>query len=445
MTSDRERIRRPAAPTSPPVSAMAGPRSEVPVAGRGANLPSTVRAPFERALGRDFADVRIHPASGPRASTLGVDVALPEGRQAADAEPDRWVLAHELAHVVQQSRGGTGDDPEARATAAADAVVEGSAVAPESLGGAPIGAQMQPQPKGDDVPPTGSERDTPGATGAPGAKLTSGAGLDGFGRDKAVLSPGHLASLDQLAWSVNLHLGMLKAGHASIQVVGHTDTTGTEKHNSGLGQQRADAVRTALADALKKHGVTTGQLDPIGTSSAGESDLAVKTADEVDEPRNRRVHIEVTITAPAPPTTAPAVDPNAPRDQGKPGAGAGTPLPAGPGPAPSTPSRPWLEEALRKDDLLKQLPKWARDKAIDGLKDMDETAVDKVIDAVPWDDQAKAAAKAALKALLRTFKGQKFKLPDVPSRSPDFGLDRDFPKLPGEHIFKLPPIRFDWP
>jgi hypothetical protein len=46
------------------------------------------------------------------------------------------------------------------------------------------------------------------------------------------------------------------------------------------------------------------------------------------------------------------VDPGASRDRDKPGSGAGTPLPLGPGPAPSTPSRPWLEEALRKDDLL---------------------------------------------------------------------------------------------
>jgi outer membrane protein OmpA-like peptidoglycan-associated protein len=445
MTSDRERLRRPAAPTNPPVASIAGPRSEVqPGAGGGANLASSVRAPFERALGRDFADVRIHPASGPRASTFGVDVALPEAHQAADPEGERWVLAHELAHVVQQSRGGTGDDPEARAAVAADAVLAGAAVSLESLGGAPVGAQMQPQPKGEGAPQAGTERETPGTTGAPGASLTSGTGLDGFGRDKAVLSPGHVASLDQLAWSVNLHLGMLKAGHASIQVVGHTDTTGTEKHNSGLGQQRADAVRSALAEALKKHGVTADQLDPIGTRSAGESDLAVKTADEVDEPRNRRVHIEVTITAPAPPTTPPTVDPGS-RDRDKPGSDAGTPLPLGPGTAPSTPSRPWLEEALRKDDLLKQLPKWARDKAIDGLKDMDETAVDKVIDAVPWDDKAKAAAKAALKALLKTFKGQKFKPPEAPARSPDFGPEREFPKMPGEHIFKLPPIRFDWP
>ena len=71
--------------------------------------------------------------------------------------------------------------------------------------------------------------------------------------------------------------------------------------------------------------------------------------------------------------------------------------------------------------------------------------VDKVIDAVPWDDKAKTAAKAALKALLKTFKGQKFKPPEPPARSPEFGPEREFPKMPGEHIFKAPPIRFDWP
>ena len=205
-------------------------------------------------------------------------------------------------------------------------------------------------------------------------------------------------------------------------------------------------VRSALEDALKRHGVKPDQMDPIGTRSAGESDLAVNTADEVDEPRNRRVHIEVTITAPAPPTTKPPAGGATAGGPIVPGPGTGTPLPQGPGRAPSQPSRSWLEEALRKDDLLKQLPKWARDKAVDGLKDMDETAVEKVIDAVPWDDKAKEAAKRRAEGAAQDAQGPEVHAaPGAAGAHPDFGPERDFPKAPGEHIFKLPPIKFDWP
>ena len=72
------------------------------------------------------------------------------------------------------------------------------------------------------------------------------------------------------------------------------------------------------------------------------------------------------------------------------------------------PREQWLEEALKQDKLLKELPDWARNKAIDALKDIDETIAEKIIDALPWDAKVKGAATAALKALLQTAKGKKF-------------------------------------
>ena len=53
------------------------------------------------------------------------------------------------------------------------------------------------------------------------------------------------------------------------------------------------------------------------------------------------------------------------------------------------PRKQWLEEALKQDKLLKELPDWARDKAIDALKDIDETIAEKIIDALPWDAKVK--------------------------------------------------------
>jgi outer membrane protein OmpA-like peptidoglycan-associated protein len=71
-----------------------------------------------------------------------------------------------------------------------------------------------------------------------------------------------------------------------VGVVGHTDTTGDSRSNYTLGLERATRVRTLLIGA----GVEASLID---VSSLGESDLRIKTADNVLEPRNRRVEISV--------------------------------------------------------------------------------------------------------------------------------------------------------
>jgi outer membrane protein OmpA-like peptidoglycan-associated protein len=71
-----------------------------------------------------------------------------------------------------------------------------------------------------------------------------------------------------------------------VGVVGHTDTTGDPKTNYGLGMERATRVRTLLIGA----GVQGALID---VSSLGESDPRVPTADNILEPRNRRVEISV--------------------------------------------------------------------------------------------------------------------------------------------------------
>lgn len=71
-----------------------------------------------------------------------------------------------------------------------------------------------------------------------------------------------------------------------VTVIGHTDTIGTAASNVELGLRRANAVRMLLID--------TG-LDgsAVNVTSHGEATLLVPTADEVLEPRNRRVEITV--------------------------------------------------------------------------------------------------------------------------------------------------------
>lgn len=71
-----------------------------------------------------------------------------------------------------------------------------------------------------------------------------------------------------------------------VAVIGHTDTAGTSAGNFELGLRRANAIRSRLVEA----GVDRALID---VTSHGEADLLVKTADEVADPRNRRVEITI--------------------------------------------------------------------------------------------------------------------------------------------------------
>lgn len=79
----------------------------------GSPLDDDVRAQFEPALGHDFGRVRIHADSraaesaravGALAYTVGRDVVFGAGLYEPATDTGRRLLAHELAHVVQQSQ-----------------------------------------------------------------------------------------------------------------------------------------------------------------------------------------------------------------------------------------------------------------------------------------------------------------------------------------------------
>ncbi len=71
-----------------------------------------------------------------------------------------------------------------------------------------------------------------------------------------------------------------------VEVIGHTDTLGDQSYNQQLSLKRALAIRDRLvADGLAQ--------SAIKVAGRGSLDLAVKTANQVSEPRNRRVEITV--------------------------------------------------------------------------------------------------------------------------------------------------------
>ena len=105
----------------------------------GQPLDAATRAALEPRFGHDFSGVRVHTddraaesarAVEARAYTVGQDVAFGPGQYAPDTSQGRRLLAHELAHVVQQggdasSTRAAPDELEASARTASEAVVSG--------------------------------------------------------------------------------------------------------------------------------------------------------------------------------------------------------------------------------------------------------------------------------------------------------------------------------
>src|ERR1051325_6834174 len=80
----------------------------------GEPLPASALNFFEPRFGHDFSGVRIHTGSpaaesanaiNARAYTRGKDIVFGEGQYSAGSTASQNLLAHELAHVVQQSAG----------------------------------------------------------------------------------------------------------------------------------------------------------------------------------------------------------------------------------------------------------------------------------------------------------------------------------------------------
>jgi outer membrane protein OmpA-like peptidoglycan-associated protein len=77
-----------------------------------------------------------------------------------------------------------------------------------------------------------------------------------------------------------------QTGSASLVIVGHADTVGSDHYNQNLSERRAAAVRTAL----EAQGIDAGK---ITASGLGETSLLVQTGDNVKEPQNRRATIDL--------------------------------------------------------------------------------------------------------------------------------------------------------
>ncbi len=102
-----------------------------------------------------------------------------------------------------------------------------------------------------------------------------------FAPGQAELNAGAKRTLDVLGQA----LTSPELASARVRIEGHTDTTGTPAANMELSGRRAAA---AVAYLEQKFAIPPARLE---TAARGAGDLLVPTADQVNEPRNRRVHV----------------------------------------------------------------------------------------------------------------------------------------------------------
>jgi uncharacterized protein DUF4157 len=94
--------------------ADSGSVSDTSNSGNGSTLTPDTRQFFEPRFGHNFSNVRVHTdgsannaarSLGARAYTVGEDITFAPGEYQPSTQPGRHLLAHELAHVVQQTSG----------------------------------------------------------------------------------------------------------------------------------------------------------------------------------------------------------------------------------------------------------------------------------------------------------------------------------------------------
>jgi hypothetical protein len=188
----------------------------------GSALPAGARGQFESSLGADLAGVRVHTGGdsaaaadqlGARAFTTGQDIHFGAGQYRPDEPYGMHLLAHEVAHTVQQGAGGGGaqhklevsapDDPlEREADRAADAMVSGAA-ASVSAGSAAAARKVH---RSEAVAPTSADNPTgapPPTTGGAAASagprpmLRMGSrGPEVEELQRALASAGHACAVD---------------------------------------------------------------------------------------------------------------------------------------------------------------------------------------------------------------------------------------------------------
>jgi outer membrane protein OmpA-like peptidoglycan-associated protein len=268
--------------------------------GGGQPLAESDRAFFEPRFGRDFSNVRVDTSAqaadaarmiNAKAFTMGNYIAFGAAQYSPGTDSGGRLLAHELTHTVQQ---GAATSIRRRRLSGFDESVDEEIIKQRSAG------QILQRAPDDEAFAEEAEKNTersaeksfsatsPGltATETPGEKFL----LMNFAIREAALKKEHHEFLS------TVYFGTLTSDPmASIEIVGHADSTGSGPSNDKLSRKRAQQVEKALRQ-MGAHNLRIktvrgrGERDPIAPS-----DLVAGRA------KNRRVEILVTSFKPSKP------------------------------------------------------------------------------------------------------------------------------------------------
>jgi hypothetical protein len=132
--------------------------------------------------------------------------------------------------------------------------------------------------------------------------------LNGFRVDAHELPPRHRAVLRAFAERVGVILRRYPGAKTTFTFTGHTDTTGSETHNTALGLRRALEVSRTMQDLIPQD---VGRRVRYVTRSGGESTPARAERTPRNRAHNRRVEIRARSELP-PPSPAPPLVPRGP-------------------------------------------------------------------------------------------------------------------------------------
>ncbi len=157
----------------------------------GQSLPDDLRRQFEGSLGTDLSGVRVHTGSesaeaahavGAKAYAVGQDVHFGAGQYDPTSESGQFLIAHEVAHTVQQAGAAPSrqdklevsspqDAAEVEADQAATAMVAGTPATVSTTAGTTARAVLHRQRYGNTNVSSGSESSSKKATAAQVAQL----------------------------------------------------------------------------------------------------------------------------------------------------------------------------------------------------------------------------------------------------------------------------------
>lgn len=250
------------------------------VASPGQALDDATRRHFESRFGRGFGAVRLHAddlAAGSaralhaHAYTVGTHIAFAAGAYDPHTQRGRRLLAHELAHVVQQQASGHPPWVQRAWNACASA----------------------------DQCPAREPGEEARARAAPLQVMPLNGPVRGL-----IVYPFPIGGTDASALAADpqwaTHMAELESGGSSWEILGLSDCDGSAQTNQGVRQARAESVLGQCSPTARQHVLATRALP-----------LEDCVGDDLSE-EDRALNRSVVLVAAVPPVTAPGCPPQAP-------------------------------------------------------------------------------------------------------------------------------------